>query len=279
VNQRIVRGPTPTENGTAIFIVETSDRMVEVSASPLGIGLPPDIPLEPGNAALNIVSDYIREHEAEELDWYRDAARLRRAAGRPALAGNTREPQGQVVGALQRRESGAILAVVVSNIEIRVAVSATGGLMDDTDDWERPGPRASIRTSWSCCGVKHLLGHSNTSVALLKTPMVSEHHNEVGPLSSRRTWSDPAAKLSLLIAAALAVSVAVAAGAHLTLLGRWMSGTCGDWAPPGWGADPRCDGSLYLLKDRAFVAAGVSGAGLCLAFAWLMIRKKRRHSD
>lgn len=87
--------------------------------------------------------------------------------------------------------------------------------------------------------------------------------------------SEPAAWFCLALAGVLFLSIAVGIGAHVTLLGRWMGGMCGDWAPPGWKSDPRCDGSLYKVEDRAFAIAWFAGGGLCLACAWLVVCRRR----
>lgn len=72
----------------------------------------------------------------------------------------------------------------------------------------------------------------------------------------RKPWrSEPAAWLCLVFAGVVVISLAVGIGADLALLTRLNRRVCGEWAPPGWKNDPRCDGSLYPLKRRAYTTA------------------------
>jgi hypothetical protein len=93
--------------------------------------------------------------------------------------------------------------------------------------------------------------------------------------------SEPAARLCLVLTAALLLAVAVGFGAEMMALGRWFGGVCGDWAPPGWRNDPRCDGSLFDLQKGAYSTARVIGGALGLASVWLIariVRRKRAHT-
>jgi hypothetical protein len=99
------------------------------------------------------------------------------------------------------------------------------------------------------------------------------------PAHSRAWRSEPAAWLCLILASVVLISLAVGIGAEVVALGRWMSATCGEWAPPSSKNDPRCDGSLYYVSIAGFRTAKWSAGGLCLASVWLIVRiivRKRR---
>lgn len=94
--------------------------------------------------------------------------------------------------------------------------------------------------------------------------------------SDSSTWhSQPAGRLCLVLASFVLIALAVGKGAEVVALGRWMGRVCGEWAPPGWRNDPRCDGSVLVLKRRAYTVAKWSGGGLSLAFGWLIVSRKR----
>lgn len=86
---------------------------------------------------------------------------------------------------------------------------------------------------------------------------------------------EPGCWICLVLGGVVLISLAVGIGAVVTALGRWMGGVCGDWAPPGWKDDPRCDGSLYDWMIAGLATAKWSAAALCLASAWLVVRKRR----
>jgi hypothetical protein len=136
VTHQILNGPIPDASGCVVFTVGSDDNTIEVAASPQGIGVPPEAPPDLVNEALAIVATYLKEHADEELEWYRRAATLRRSAGQTAPVGNTRDDTAEVSGRVQSHAAGAVLKVLVASIEIRVLVSARGGLMDETDDWD-----------------------------------------------------------------------------------------------------------------------------------------------
>ena len=99
---------------------------------------------------------------------------------------------------------------------------------------------------------------------------------EAAMKNPRRRWrAGPAATICTIFAASFIASLFAGACADTVLVGRWMAGTCGEWAPPGWKNDPRCDGSLYPLEVRAFTIAKWSAGGLCLASAWWTFRNRR----
>jgi hypothetical protein len=82
--------------------------------------------------------------------------------------------------------------------------------------------------------------------------------------------SSLAGRICLAIAGVLLICIAIGVGAQVTLLGRWMAGACGEWAPPGWQKDARCDGSLFLVGDRAYAAARYVAGALFVTCAWFL---------
>ncbi|MGE5785209.1 MAG: hypothetical protein ACM3ZE_11495 [Myxococcales bacterium] len=87
---------------------------------------------------------------------------------------------------------------------------------------------------------------------------------------------EPAFWVCVVLVSAALMSVTVGVGARVTYLGQWMGGICGEWAPPGWRNDPRCDGSLKTLEQRAYTTAKWCGGALPFACAWLVVRRKQR---
>lgn len=95
------------------------------------------------------------------------------------------------------------------------------------------------------------------------------------PWQLRPLRSEPAAWLCLVLASVVVISLVVAIGADLALLTVLNRRVCGEWAPPGWQNDARCDGSLYPLKRHAYATARWSGGGLIVIGGWLFMRRKR----
>ena len=98
---------------------------------------------------------------------------------------------------------------------------------------------------------------------------------ETKPTHSWVWRSEPAVWFCVALASAVLVGLHVGVWADITVLGRWMGGICGEWAPPSAKNDPRCDGSLYWVSIAGYETAKWSAGGLCLAGVWLIVRKKR----
>lgn len=78
-----------------------------------------------------------------------------------------------------------------------------------------------------------------------------------------------------MLAAILVVSFLVGVGTEVLLLARWASGVCGEWAQPSSITDPRCDGTLDVVRHRAYPIAKWSGGAFCVALIWLLESRKR----
>jgi hypothetical protein len=133
---RIVTGPSPDDRGCVVFTVRVDSADVEVTTSPLGTGVSASENLDVGNKALRLVDDYWRTRPTERLTLLREAAQLRRNAGNPPLAANTRSEDVRLIGSPKRSGSGAKFGIQTPTTEMRVLVLADGGLIDDCDSWE-----------------------------------------------------------------------------------------------------------------------------------------------
>jgi hypothetical protein len=88
-------------------------------------------------------------------------------------------------------------------------------------------------------------------------------------------WT-PAAWLCLILAIIALVSLTVAMSASVASMGRWMGAVCGEWAPPGWKQDARCDETLEGVREYALTVARFGAAGFCLAAVWVAERRRKR---
>src|SRR5688572_24211881 len=120
----------------------------------------------------------------------------------------------------------------------------------------------------------HAGGGGPRAIRVLKYTMDS--HSQATPKPSWTWRSEPGCSVSLVLLGVVLISLAAGSAAKLVVLGRWASGICGDWAPPGWKNDPRCDGSLLRWSDVGYLTAKWSAGALCLAIVWLLVRLVRR---
>jgi hypothetical protein len=133
VHAVIVEGPTPDASGDVLFKVQVGDRFTEVVACPDGLGFLGE-DLELGNKGTGAVASFLREHRDQEVEWYREAARLRRAAGKPphiAPAPSTRVTVAESV----HYDRFVMFRTRGAPADICVFVFENGGLMDDCDDY------------------------------------------------------------------------------------------------------------------------------------------------
>jgi hypothetical protein len=133
---RIIRGPVAADDGAVHFDVELAGQVARITAGPLGIGVEADAPAELAALAVDEVERYLRAHEANRVEWYREAALLRRASGKPAPAGNTKSAAVQICRAPVAKESCLAFATHNGRTEVRVLIFKDGALIDDCDDWE-----------------------------------------------------------------------------------------------------------------------------------------------
>ena len=132
----ILKGPEPNDRGTVDFIVEVEGRPIAVSASPLGVGAEMTEPLELVNRAMAVVAGHVKANRSTLQDLYREAARLRRAAGNAPLVGNTRSEEVRLQLPPQVKKSGLLLKTRTRGVEVRVLILKGGGLIDDCDEWD-----------------------------------------------------------------------------------------------------------------------------------------------
>jgi hypothetical protein len=135
----ITEGPTPDEHGNVIFKVSVGDEVVIGVANPCGVGWRGEITpenLAVVNASVATVQDFIKVHEHEMPQLYRDAARLRRSKGNPPPAGNTRRGQFELVGQPTRAANSVRFGARSAWAMIEVQIFREGGFIDHCDDWQ-----------------------------------------------------------------------------------------------------------------------------------------------
>jgi len=133
----IIEGPTPDEHGDVTFKVRVGDEVVVGVANPCGVGRRGEITranLDTTNAAMRAVQQFVKAHRTQMLTLYREAARLRRAAGNPAFAGNTRRGSVRLVGSPTKSASGSfVFAMRAGATEITILLFAEGGFIDHSN--------------------------------------------------------------------------------------------------------------------------------------------------
>lgn len=165
---RVVSGPTPTTTGDAVYTVEIDGQLVEVIASPMGVGVhekwctPELLPI--ANSAMGLVHDAIALlAPAVRLELYLAGAKLRKASGGPPLLGIGADPDVRAHGSLERIRDGARLRVVTPRNDAVVCFSIEGGLMEVFDDWDQTDEderRAVLRE-----GIRYLVANPDEAAA------------------------------------------------------------------------------------------------------------------
>jgi hypothetical protein len=127
----IVGGPTPDDSGTVTFEVQVGEEIIIGVAHPCGSGTrddPATMKAGVAGAVMMVVSRYVEQHGEHVAALYREAARLRRAAGNPPLAGNTRRGRAKVVGIpVKMAELGTVFTTQTGGMRLKIAVFKNGG--------------------------------------------------------------------------------------------------------------------------------------------------------
>jgi hypothetical protein len=134
----IVEGPTPEATGYVVIKVRVGENVYRGLACTLGFGSGAGIEdgdLETKSKVMRAVDRFMDEHRSEALGWYREAAKLRRAAGNPPLIGASTARHASVVGRPQPRGRAVLFRTQGAPAELRVFVLEAGGVIDDCDDW------------------------------------------------------------------------------------------------------------------------------------------------
>lgn len=132
----IVSGPTPRELGDVVFVVRVENRTATVSLSADGVGCDADQDLDDSNVAMRLVSAHVDERpQAEKLDWYKQAARLRRAAGKPRPFDFPRLPHISVSGEPIAGQYFVELVIDGAGVAHRILFAHRGGVSDECDHW------------------------------------------------------------------------------------------------------------------------------------------------
>jgi len=106
----------------------------------MGIVIPDAVDVSSASSAMQAVDAFIRTRRDEVRVLYRDAARLRRASGRPPHAGTTTSSAAAVVE-VEPRADAVVFKTTVDGVEVDVWVFHDGGLMDDCDERTADGYR------------------------------------------------------------------------------------------------------------------------------------------
>lgn len=120
--------------GCVDFDVDVDGQSVIVSVSPLGISVSRDLPSGVANAAVSAVEAYARSFPEQMARSLLESARLRRANGEQALAGNAPSEHVKLIAEPHRLpSSGAEFKTSNGVHEIRVLVDSDGSLFFDCD--------------------------------------------------------------------------------------------------------------------------------------------------
>jgi hypothetical protein len=163
----IVGGPTPEDDGNVTFRVKVQQRLVTGVANCCVYGFRGDESTNPSvrNAVIVAVSRYAGEHREAMPALYREAARLRRGAGNPPLAGNTRRGRVQIIGppvALQ--DGSALFTTMAAGAAIKVVIFRDGGFIDHCD-YAAPVTDDDRDEAFAVC-LDHVLSHPAQVAAL-----------------------------------------------------------------------------------------------------------------
>jgi hypothetical protein len=131
----IVSGPTPDDSGLVLFQVRVGDRLVETYAEACGVGFSQDEDLEVASRAMSAVFRFLSEHEGEKLNWYREAARLRRVAGNPPPLDCAVADHITVRGTPVQYDGFVVFWIDGVSMDLKIMVSAEGGVHDECSDW------------------------------------------------------------------------------------------------------------------------------------------------
>lgn len=140
--------PDVSDDGLVRFPFHLRGVSATADVSPLGIGVSDEVPLDIANAALLAVDDYWQAHKSEMLERFRQAAKLRREAGReppiiPAASADT-----VVMLPPTQKVQGTVFTVLVGEVGIDVHLLKSGCILDHCEDWTTVTERMRI-TAWA----------------------------------------------------------------------------------------------------------------------------------
>jgi hypothetical protein len=113
------------------FKVQVGEEIHIGVAHPCGSGTredPATMTAGSAGAVMRVVSHYVDQYGERMAPLYREAARLRRAAGNPPLAGNARRGRAKVVGSpVKMAELAAVFTTETGGTRLNVAIFKNGG--------------------------------------------------------------------------------------------------------------------------------------------------------
>jgi hypothetical protein len=139
-------------------MVQVDGNHVENVVSLLGVGVDGDVEVSAAQRALRLVHEVTSGRRAELQGLFREAAKLRRRAGKPRPVGTTPGGSARVNVPPVKFRGGVSFSVDVDGLVIRVSVFEEGGVMDDCDDWDRATDH--IRDQAFSAVLDHLLSQS-----------------------------------------------------------------------------------------------------------------------
>jgi hypothetical protein len=127
----IVGSPTPDDSGMVTFKVRVGKEIILGVAHPCGSRTREDsAAMKAGvaGAVMRVVSRYVEQYGEHMAPLYREAARLRRAAGNPPIGGNTRRGRANVVCTpVKMAELGVVFTTETKGTRLKVAILKNGG--------------------------------------------------------------------------------------------------------------------------------------------------------
>ena len=117
--------PEPRKDGTVLFRVNVGGSEVHVTFSPLGIGVPADVPVSQANRASVAVTEHIADQSMDMVQHLRIAARLRREV-------HAQPPIDLSAGS---DAQDLLFQVNVNEVRLWVLLTRNGEIVDDCEDW------------------------------------------------------------------------------------------------------------------------------------------------
>lgn len=160
----IVSGPTPDDSGDVLFVVRVEDRLATIRASADSVGFAGGDNFDDCNVASGLIHAFLRDRPHEEkIEWYKEAARLRRAAGNPPPYELPRLTHIVVAGEPVPGQSFVRLAIEGAGVPLFILFSHRGGVGDLCDDWSRLNP--ADRNAAFATAVDYALANRDKMVA------------------------------------------------------------------------------------------------------------------
>lgn len=128
--------PEPRKDGTVLFRVNVGGSEVHVTFSPLGIGVPADVPVSQANRASVAVTEHIADQSMDMVQHLRIAARLRREVHAQPPIDLSAGSDAQVrIPPTVKGNGDLLFQVNVNEVRLWVLLTRNGEIVDDCEDW------------------------------------------------------------------------------------------------------------------------------------------------